>query len=101
MRVLPAAGKLASPPSGLDRAGFLSHRAHALQYALPSPLERAMHKIVFLDRDSLLAEVRRPAFDHDWLDYPATAPDQVLERLRGATIAVTNKVPLRQDVIGQ
>jgi glycerate dehydrogenase len=65
------------------------------------PLERAMHKIVFLDRDSLLAKVRRPAFDHDWLDYPATAPDQVLERLRGATIAVTNKVPLRQDVIEQ
>jgi len=60
-----------------------------------------MHKIVFLDRDSLLATVRRPDFAHDWLDYPATAPDQVHERLQGATIAVTNKVPLRAEVIDQ
>jgi len=60
-----------------------------------------MHKIVFLDRDSLLATVRRPAFAHDWQDYPATAPDQVHERLQGATIAVTNKVPLRAEMIDQ
>ena len=60
-----------------------------------------MHKIVFLDRDSLLATVRRPAFAHDWQDYPATAPDQVRERLQGATIAVTNKVPLRAEMIDQ
>jgi len=60
-----------------------------------------MHKIVFLDRDSLLADLRRPAFAHDWQDYPATAPDQVVERLRGATIAVTNKVPLRADSLDQ
>jgi glycerate dehydrogenase len=53
------------------------------------------HRIVFLDRDSLLANVRRPAFDHDWQEYPATAPHEVVERLRGATIAITNKVPLR------
>ncbi len=60
-----------------------------------------MHKIVFLDRDSLLANVRRPAFDHDWQDHAATAPDQVVERLRGATIAITNKVPLRADTLAQ
>lgn len=61
----------------------------------------AMHKIVFLDRDSLIATVRPPAFAHEWQDYPATAPDQVLERLRGATIAVTNKVALRAETIAQ
>jgi len=54
-----------------------------------------MHRIVFLDRDSLIATVRRPAFDHEWQDYPATAQHDVVERLRGATIAITNKVPLR------
>ncbi len=53
------------------------------------------HKIVFLDRDSLQATVRRPAFAHDWHEYPASAPDQVRERLAGASIAITNKVPLR------
>lgn len=54
-----------------------------------------MHQIVFLDRDSLPATVRAPAFAHQWRDYPATAPQEVHERLAGATIAITNKVPLR------
>ena len=60
-----------------------------------------MQKIVFLDRDSLLADVRRPAFEHDWSEYPATAPSEVVERLRGASIAITNKVPLRAADIAQ
>ncbi|MDB5793445.1 MAG: glycerate dehydrogenase [Massilia sp.] len=60
-----------------------------------------MHKIVFLDRDSLLAQVRHPAFPHDWQDHPATSPDQVVERLQGATVAVTNKVLLRAEALEQ
>jgi glycerate dehydrogenase len=60
-----------------------------------------MHKIVFLDRDSLAANVRRPRFEHTWTDYPATDPEQVAGRLRGATIAITNKVPLRAADIAQ
>ncbi len=58
-----------------------------------------MHKIVYLDRDSLLAEVRRPAFEHEWSEYPATGAHEVAERLAGATIAITNKVPLRADAL--
>jgi glycerate dehydrogenase len=65
------------------------------------PMGSAMHDIVFLDRDSLIATVRPPAFAHHWRDYPGTTPDQVVERLRGATIAITNKVPLRADAIDQ
>jgi glycerate dehydrogenase len=60
-----------------------------------------MHKIVFLDRDSLIATVRPPAFDHEWQDHGATAPGEVVERLRGASVAVTNKVPLRAAEIAQ
>ncbi|NHZ65123.1 D-2-hydroxyacid dehydrogenase [Massilia genomosp. 1] len=60
-----------------------------------------MHNIVFLDRDSLMADVRRPAFEHAWRDYGATSAGQVPERLRGATIAITNKVPLRAAEIAQ
>jgi glycerate dehydrogenase len=60
-----------------------------------------MHRLVFLDRDSLLATVRRPGFAHDWQEHPATAPEQVVERLRGATIAITNKVPLRAAALDQ
>ncbi|MES2317476.1 MAG: D-2-hydroxyacid dehydrogenase [Pseudomonadota bacterium] len=51
-----------------------------------------MHKIVFLDRDSLMADVRRPAFEHEWTEFAATDSGDVAERLRGATIAITNKV---------
>ncbi len=54
-----------------------------------------MHKIVFLDRDSLPAKVRTPSFEHQWNEHAATAPAEVVERLQGATIAITNKVPLR------
>lgn len=54
-----------------------------------------MQNIVFLDRDSLLANVRAPSFEHQWRDYPATQPGEVAERLAGATIAITNKVPVR------
>jgi glycerate dehydrogenase len=61
----------------------------------------AHHQIVFLDRDSLIATIRKPSFEHRWRDYPATNADEVVERLAGATIAITNKVPLRADAIAQ
>ena len=51
--------------------------------------------IVFLDRDSLLANVRAPAFDHQWRDYAVTLAGDVAERLLGASIAITNKAPIR------
>ena len=53
-----------------------------------------MHRIVCLERDSVIAAFRRPAFPHDWVDYPMSTPGQVVERLQGATIAVINKLPL-------
>lgn len=54
-----------------------------------------MQKIVFLDRDSLQARVRAPGFAHEWQDHGGTREGEVVERLLGATVAVTNKVPLR------
>ena len=60
-----------------------------------------MHKIVFLDRDSLIANVRRPGFAHEWTEYPATGRGQVVPRLADATIAITNKVPLQASDIAQ
>ena len=53
-----------------------------------------MQRIVYLERDSVIAEVRRPAFAHEWTEYASTTPAQVIERLAGATIAIINKVPL-------
>lgn len=58
-----------------------------------------LHKIVFLDRNSIIADVKRPAYTHEWIEYPATTADQTLERLQGATIAITNKVLLQREVL--
>jgi glycerate dehydrogenase len=60
------------------------------------PKSEAGHNIVFLDRDSLIASVRRPGFAHQWTEYAATSAPDAAARLHGATIAITNKVPLRE-----
>jgi glycerate dehydrogenase len=60
-----------------------------------------MHQIVFLDRDSLAANVRAPRFAHAWTDYPATDVADVVNRLADTSIAITNKVPLRADAIAR
>ena len=62
-----------------------------------------MEKIVFLDRATLAPQIRlsRPAFEHELIEYDHTSADQVAARLSGATIAITNKVPLTAEVIAQ
>lgn len=60
-----------------------------------------MEQIVFLDRDSVRTNFRAPNFPHQWIDYPTTKPDEILPRLRDATIAITNKIPLRAEVLSQ
>lgn len=57
--------------------------------------------LVFLDRSTLQATLRRPAFEHTWAEHVTTAPTQTLERLRDATIVLTNKAPLRAEVLAQ
>jgi len=56
-------------------------------------------RIVHLEGESLIAELRRPAFAHTWIEYPATCAEQVAERLRGATIAITNKAPISSATV--
>lgn len=53
-----------------------------------------MERIVFLDRDTLRAEIRPPAFAHEWREYGATRADEVVGRLAGASIAIINKVEI-------
>ncbi len=60
-----------------------------------------MHKIVFVERDSIRADVRRPAFAHDWAEYPMTTPEQMFERLQDATIVIANKVQLRGELLAR
>ena len=61
-----------------------------------------MEKVVFLDRASLNASIRRPSFEHTWEEFDQTSGEsQTLDRLRGATIALTNKVPIRKNVLDE
>lgn len=62
-----------------------------------------MQKIVFLDRATLAPQITltRPAFEHELIEYDHTDVDQVAERLEGATIAITNKVPLTADTLAR
>ncbi|MCK6411214.1 MAG: D-2-hydroxyacid dehydrogenase [Azonexus sp.] len=53
-----------------------------------------MWRIVNLDAAGLPVELPLPGFEHQWVSHAATAADEVLARLQGAQIAVTNKVPL-------
>jgi glycerate dehydrogenase len=54
----------------------------------------AMERIVFLERGTLVAEIRRPRFAHEWREYETMLPELVVERPRGATIPITNKLAL-------
>lgn len=55
--------------------------------------------IVFLDRSTLQARVKSPVFEHTWQEHPITIASEVAERLRDATVAITNKVPIRADAL--
>jgi glycerate dehydrogenase len=58
------------------------------------------HAIVFLDRESVGANVRKPAFPHTYKEYEATwTSDEIVERLKDATIAIINKVPMRGETL--
>ncbi len=59
------------------------------------------HNIVFLDRDSLVANIRCPVFEHTWHDFPSTKPNEVLQHMQGATIAISNKVMLDATTLSQ
>ena len=59
------------------------------------------HRLVFLDRDSLPVRMRRPTCAVEYQEYGQTRPEQLLERLEGATIAITNKVPLAAAVLAR
>lgn len=61
----------------------------------------AAQHVVFLDRASLKATVRHPKCAETYVEHQKTAPDQVVQRLAGASVAITNKVPLRAETLAQ
>ncbi len=57
-------------------------------------------RIVFLDRETLPVPVRAVSVPHEWVHYPQTGAEDVVARLAGAQVAITNKVPLNAVTIG-
>jgi glycerate dehydrogenase len=55
-----------------------------------------MERIVFLERNTFNVQFPLPQFEHEWVDYGETEPDQIVERLGNTTIAICNKLPLRE-----
>jgi len=60
-----------------------------------------MERIVFLERNTIQANFRRPNFDHEWIEYPETVGEQVVERARQATIIISNKLSLGERELSQ
>ncbi|QZA76436.1 D-2-hydroxyacid dehydrogenase [Deefgea tanakiae] len=57
--------------------------------------------IVFLDAATLPVPLLTVSAPHRWLAYPQTSPCDVVERLQGATVVITNKVPITRDMLAQ
>ncbi len=60
-----------------------------------------LESIVVLERGTFTVSFRSPSFPHSWTEYQFTEPNQIIERLRDATIAICNKLPLRADALAQ
>jgi len=60
-----------------------------------------MEHIVFLERSTIAAKFRRPSFDHEWIEFGESLQDQVVDRLLGATIAISNKLALREPELSK
>lgn len=58
-----------------------------------------MEHIVFVERGSVEATVRRPSFSHTWEEHGRVAPDELVACLANATIAIVNKTPLAAAAI--
>ncbi|MBC8050261.1 MAG: glycerate dehydrogenase, partial [Chitinophagales bacterium] len=59
------------------------------------------HSVVFLDRSTLDAIVRPFNFPNTYMEYDKTGVDEIVQRLAGASIAVINKVPMREATLSQ
>lgn len=53
-----------------------------------------MERIVFLERKTIQADFRPPKFEHEWIEHGETLAAQVIERVRDATIIISNKLSL-------
>jgi glycerate dehydrogenase len=58
-------------------------------------------RVVFLDRASLKAKVRKLSFAAEYIEHEKTAPAEIVPRLAGAGVAIINKVPMPAETLRQ
>jgi glycerate dehydrogenase len=58
-------------------------------------------RVVFLDRTSLKAKVRKPKCASEYVEHDKTSVDEIIARLAGATVAIVNKVPMRAETLAR
>src|ERR1700753_4258077 len=58
-------------------------------------------RVVFLDRESLKAKVRKPSCASDYVEHAKTSVAEIVPRLKDATVAIINKVPMRAETLKQ
>src|ERR1700712_1759894 len=58
-------------------------------------------RVVFLDRDSLKAKVRKPSCATEYVEYGKTSVEEIVPRLKDATVAIVNKVPMRAETLAK
>ncbi len=54
-----------------------------------------------LDRDTIRGIFQKLSFDHVWIDYGLTSPENLIERLQNVQIAITNKVVFKKETLEQ
>jgi len=60
---------------------------------------RNLMRVVFLDRASLKAKVRKLSFENEYIEHETTAVSQIVPRLAQAAVAIINKVPMRAETL--
>ena len=60
-----------------------------------------MERIVFIERNTIKANFRRPNFAHEWVEYPESFADQVVERVRDASVIISNKLSLGEPQLAE
>ena len=60
-----------------------------------------MERIVYLERESIIADVRRPAFAHEWVEHACSLQAEVEPRLAEASIAIVNKVQIDAGMVSR
>ena len=60
-------------------------------------------KITFLDRSTIgpTVKINLPTAEHEWEVFENTNAEQIVKRLKDTDIVITNKVPLRDNVLEQ